>query len=111
MRPDFARTDAAGLDDSDLRFVLAHFPSPAESYEDMAAGGLALPDTISERNVITRLRRMRERNRVFVVFSFLSILELTQAQVISLTIGEGYNNFWISQKPQQPEQATDQDAG
>jgi len=54
---------------------------------------------------------LEERNRVFVVFSFLSILELTQAQVISLTIGEGYNNFWISQKPQQPEQATDQDAG
>ena len=41
---------------------------------------------------------LAERNRVFVVFSFLSILELTQAQRIHITVGDGYNNFWISKK-------------
>ena len=41
---------------------------------------------------------LTERNRVFVVFSFLSILELTQAQRIHITVGDGYNNFWISKK-------------
>lgn len=48
---------------------------------------------------------LTERNRVFVVFSFLSILELTQAQRIHITVGEGYNNFWITKKeaPAEPE--------
>lgn len=41
---------------------------------------------------------LEERNKVFVVFSFLAILELTQAQRLHITIGEGYNNFWISRK-------------
>lgn len=34
-------------------------------------------------------------NRVHAVFVFLSILELIQEQQIQITIGEGYNNFWL----------------
>ena len=34
----------------------------------------------------------------FAVFSFLAILELVQVQKISITIGMGFNNFWISKK-------------
>lgn len=34
-------------------------------------------------------------NRVHAVFVFLSILELVQEQQIQITIGEGYNNFWL----------------
>jgi segregation and condensation protein A len=32
---------------------------------------------------------------VHAVFVFLSILELVQEQQIQITIGEGYNNFWL----------------
>ncbi len=35
------------------------------------------------------------QNKVAVIFNFLAILELLQMQLISLTLGEGYNNFWI----------------
>ncbi len=34
-------------------------------------------------------------NKVHAVFVFLSILELIQEQQITITIGEGYNNFWL----------------
>jgi len=34
-------------------------------------------------------------DRVLVIFNFLAILELLQMQMISITLGEGYNNFWI----------------
>ncbi len=34
-------------------------------------------------------------SRVHAVFVFLSILELVQEQQLRLTIGEGYNNFWV----------------
>ena len=41
---------------------------------------------------------LQEKDRIYVVFSFLSILELVQFQKLSLTIGEGFNNFWLSKK-------------
>ncbi|HLP19826.1 MAG TPA: segregation/condensation protein A, partial [Chitinophagales bacterium] len=34
-------------------------------------------------------------NRVHAIFVFLSVLELIQEQQVKITIGEGYNNFWI----------------
>ncbi len=68
------------------------------------------PFTIAElkESLIDRLSRERkldfshiisERNdKIYVVFCFLAILELVQYQKVSLTIGTGYNNFWI-EKP------------
>ncbi len=35
------------------------------------------------------------QNKAAVIFIFLAILELLQMQLIGLTLGEGYNNFWI----------------
>lgn len=34
-------------------------------------------------------------NRVHAIFVFLSVLELIQEQQVRITIGEGYNNFWL----------------
>ncbi|MEM9897271.1 MAG: segregation/condensation protein A, partial [Bacteroidota bacterium] len=33
--------------------------------------------------------------KILVIFNFLSILELLQLKMIVLSIGEGFNNFWI----------------
>ncbi|MEO0471873.1 MAG: segregation/condensation protein A [Bacteroidota bacterium] len=41
---------------------------------------------------------LEEKERIFAVFSFLAILELVQIQKIALTIGDGFNNFWIHKK-------------
>jgi segregation and condensation protein A len=41
---------------------------------------------------------MEQKDRVFVVFSFLAILEMTQVQKLSIVLGEGYNNFWLRKK-------------
>ncbi len=38
-------------------------------------------------------------DRVLVIFNFLAILELLQMQLIGITLGEGYNNFWIQKAP------------
>jgi segregation and condensation protein A len=37
-------------------------------------------------------------NKIAIIFNFLSILELLQSQLIKITIGDGYNNFWIEIK-------------
>lgn len=34
-------------------------------------------------------------DKIAVIFNFLSILELLQLNLISINIGEGFNNFWI----------------
>lgn len=41
---------------------------------------------------------LEENSRIYLVFSFLAILELVQQQKLELVIGEGFNNFWIQQK-------------
>ncbi len=47
-------------------------------------------DKISFTEMITS-----ENNKVAVIFNFLAILELLQMQLIGITLGEGYNNFWV----------------
>lgn len=37
-------------------------------------------------------------NRVHFVYNFLAVLEMLQQQLISIQVGLGYNNFWISNK-------------
>ena len=34
-------------------------------------------------------------SKVAVIFNFLAVLEMLQLRQIALTLGEGYNNFWI----------------
>lgn len=34
-------------------------------------------------------------DKIYCVFTFLSVLEMAQAQQLSLVVGHGYNNFWI----------------
>lgn len=41
---------------------------------------------------------MEEQDRIFVIFSFLAVLELVQLQRLTVTVGQGFNNFWLSAK-------------
>jgi segregation and condensation protein A len=36
-------------------------------------------------------------NKVHAIYTFLGILELLQEQIIKITLGIGYNNFWLSE--------------
>jgi segregation and condensation protein A len=36
------------------------------------------------------------QNRIHAIFIFLSLLELIQEKLIGITVGEGYNNFWVT---------------
>ncbi len=37
----------------------------------------------------------QDPTKILVIYNFLAILELLQLQMIALTLGEGFNNFWI----------------
>lgn len=36
--------------------------------------------------------------KIFVIYTFLAILELLQLSLVTIRIGEGFNNFWIEKK-------------
>lgn len=58
--------------------------------------------------IVDRLRRQGKlsftdffvefKERIAIVFNFLAILEMLQMQVITIWLGEGYNNFWLELK-------------
>ncbi len=66
------------------------------------------PYTIEkQRNFILTLTGTKEKvsfvdiistntDKVAVIFNFLAILELLQMNYLTITIGEGFNNFWVS---------------
>ena len=45
-------------------------------------------------------------SRIGLIFNFLAILEMLALQILSIQVGEGYNNFWITKGESLPE-ATD----
>lgn len=60
-----------------------------------------------ERDALTQLVKFRSKvsfgeiftrceNRVHAIFTFLGMLELVQQQALSIVLGEGYNNFWLT---------------
>ena len=34
-------------------------------------------------------------DKIFVIYTFLAILELLQLSLVTIKIGEGFNNFWV----------------
>ena len=67
------------------------------------------PYTISEQKVMVRTMIAGKeklpfadvilacQNKVQAIFTFLGILELLQEQIIRITLGIGFNNFWLSE--------------
>ncbi|TVP45160.1 MAG: chromosome segregation protein ScpA [Mongoliibacter sp.] len=41
-----------------------------------------------------------KRDKIFVIYTFLAILELLQLSKVTITIGEGFNNFWVEKTEQ-----------
>ncbi|WP_183575304.1 segregation and condensation protein A [Mucilaginibacter sp. X5P1] len=41
-------------------------------------------------------------NKVHFVYNFLAMLEMLQQELVEIQIGLGYNNFWISEKENEP---------
>jgi len=42
-------------------------------------------------------------DKIFVIYTFLAILELLQLSLVTIKIGEGFNNFWVEKTREVPE--------
>ncbi|RMG62358.1 MAG: chromosome segregation protein ScpA [Bacteroidetes bacterium] len=83
------------------KHVIRQYPYTAEGVRDRLLSRVQTEERIDFVSFV-----LEETERIFIVFSFLAVLELVQMQYLSLTVGEGFNNFWLEAKTPPPEEAT-----
>lgn len=76
---------------------VVQYPYTIESQKKALLARFEKTDKVSFIEIIEE-----DMNKIVVIFNFLSILELLQLNILSIKIGEGYNNFWI-QREELPE--------
>lgn len=55
-----------------------------------------LVETLNKKEKISFVELLQEYpSRIGLIFNFLAILEMLALQVLTIQVGEGYNNFWI----------------
>lgn len=72
------------------KHVIRRYPYTLDEVKDRVRGRLKLSKKISFLDFI-----LEEPNKIYFVFGFLSILELTQQQEMRIIQGKGFNNFWL----------------
>ena len=73
------------------RHEVVQYPFSISEQKEYILKKITLQQKVSFEEII------RENiDKIAVIFNFLSILELLQLKLISINIGLGYNNFWIT---------------
>lgn len=80
-----------------VKHKIVQYPYTISSEKSALRERIRAHRKISFTDVITSCE-----NKVQAIFNFLAILELLQEQLIRITLGIGFNNFWLSE----PEEAT-----
>lgn len=69
---------------------VVQYPFSISSQKDFILDRLSDGGRVSFANVIEE-----QPTKIAVIFNFLAILELLQLRMVTIFIGEGFNNFWI----------------
>ena len=84
----------------DTSHEVVPFPYNIEEQKEFILAQLYLKPEISFLALVEK-----DFTKVALVFNFLAILEMLAMHEISITIGEGFNNFWIAAKEEDKAQA------
>lgn len=103
----------AELQDLDLYKLLKAFEKAMDAYiidsDQNTHTILQFPYTIEEQKeyILSKLKDLGKvsfqeiiesnPSKIAVIYSFLAILEILQASMASISVGTGYNNFWLKQ--------------
>lgn len=87
----FQRTMArmASRVDETMHTVI-QYPYTIEQQKDFVLERISFKDQIPFTDFISF-----KPDKIFVIYTFLAILELLQLSQVTIVIGEGYNNFWV----------------
>jgi segregation and condensation protein A len=78
------------IEQSKPRHEVIQYPYTISGQRDFIMGSLIDKSKVAFTEIIEQ-----DRNKIAVIFNFLAILELLQMNMITLHIGEGFNNFWV----------------
>jgi len=70
---------------------IIQYPYTIEGQKKLLLTKVTTIDRLSFTDIVTEFP-----TRIALIFNFLAILELLALQQLSIQVGEGYNNFWIS---------------
>ncbi len=82
----------------EVRHTVIQYPYTIEEQKKHLADLLLTNERIDFESVM-----LTSKDRVQLVYSFLAILEMLQQQMIKISVGLGYNNFWIETRGDEEE--------
>ena len=79
--------------ESTPKHVVVQYPYTIEGQRKYLLGKISILKKVDFLSIVED-----SENKAQVIFTFLAILELIQVSKISITVGEGYNNFWLEEQ-------------
>ncbi|MCH7401402.1 segregation and condensation protein A [Belliella kenyensis] len=74
----------------DTKHTVIQYPYTIEQQKDFVLEKVSFRDRVPFTEFIEY-----KPDKIFVIYTFLAILELLQLSVVTIRIGEGFNNFWV----------------
>jgi len=70
--------------------TVVQYPYSIEQQKDFVMDKISFRDRVPFTDFITY-----KPDKIFVIYTFLAILELLQLSLVTIRLGEGFNNFWV----------------
>jgi segregation and condensation protein A len=74
----------------ETKHTVIQYPYTIEQQKDFVLEKISFKKQVPFTEFITY-----KPDKIFVIYTFLAILELLQLSQVTILIGEGYNNFWV----------------
>ena len=74
----------------ETKHTVIQYPYTIEQQKDFVLEKISFKKQVPFSEFITY-----KPDKIFVIYTFLAILELLQLSQVTIIIGEGYNNFWV----------------
>jgi segregation and condensation protein A len=81
----------------ETKHTVIQYPYTIEQQKDFVMDKIRFKDKVPFTDFIDY-----KPDKIFVIYTFLAILELLQLSLVSITIGDGFNNFWVEKKETVP---------
>jgi segregation and condensation protein A len=81
----------------ETKHTVVQYPYTIEKQKDFILEKISFKDKVPFSEFINY-----KPDKIFVIYTFLAILELLQLSLVTITIGEGFNNFWVEKESPVP---------
>lgn len=77
----------------ETKHTVVQYPYTIEQQKDFVLEKISFRDRVPFTEFV-----QYKPDKIFVIYTFLAILDLLQLSLVTIVIGEGFNNFWVEKK-------------